>query len=43
LKLLAQNTAQSEFAIDRAVVEAPERALSEWVVASYRSRNATMP
>lgn len=43
LKLLAQNTAQSEFTIDRAVVEAPEKALSDWVVASYRSRNATTP
>jgi ATP-dependent Clp protease ATP-binding subunit ClpX len=37
LKLLAQNTAQTEFTIDRTVVEAPEKALSEWVVASYRS------
>lgn len=36
LKLLAQNTAQTEFTIDRAVVDAPEKALSEWVVASYR-------
>ena len=37
LKLVAQNTAQTEFTIDRAVVEAPEKALSEWVVASYRA------
>jgi ATP-dependent Clp protease ATP-binding subunit ClpX len=36
LKLLSQNTQQTEFTIDRAVVDAPERALSEWVVASYR-------
>ena len=36
LKLVAQNTAQTEFTIDRAVVEAPDKALSEWVVASYR-------
>jgi ATP-dependent Clp protease ATP-binding subunit ClpX len=36
LKLLAQNTAKTEFIIDRAVVEAPEKALSDWVVASYR-------
>jgi endopeptidase Clp ATP-binding regulatory subunit ClpX len=36
LKLLAQNTAQTEFIIDRTVVENPEKALSEWVVASYR-------
>jgi ATP-dependent Clp protease ATP-binding subunit ClpX len=37
LKLLAQNTSQTEFIIDRTVVDAPEKALSEWVVASYRS------
>ena len=36
LKLVAQNTAQTEFTIDRTVVEAPDKALSEWVVASYR-------
>ncbi len=36
LKLLSQNTAQIEFIIDRAVVEAPEKALSAWVAASYR-------
>jgi len=36
LKLLSQNTAQTEFVIDRAVVDAPEKALSDWVVASYR-------
>jgi ATP-dependent Clp protease ATP-binding subunit ClpX len=37
LKLLSQNTSQTEFTIDRAVVEAPEKALSDWVVASYRA------
>lgn len=36
LRLLSQNTSRTEFTIDRAVVEAPEKALSEWVVASYR-------
>ena len=36
LKLISQNTARTEFTIDRAVVDAPEKALSEWVVASYR-------
>jgi ATP-dependent Clp protease ATP-binding subunit ClpX len=36
LKLIAQNTAQTEFVIDRSVVDAPDKALSEWVVASYR-------
>jgi len=36
LKLISQNTARTEFMVDRAVVEAPDKALSEWVVASYR-------
>jgi len=37
LKLLAQNTSRQEFTIDRAVVDAPEKALSDWVVSSYRA------
>ena len=37
LKLIAQNTGQKEFAIDLDSVEAPDRILSEWVVASYRA------
>ncbi len=37
LKLIAQNTARREFDIDLPLVEAPDRVLSEWVVASYRS------
>jgi ATP-dependent Clp protease ATP-binding subunit ClpX len=36
LRLIAQNTGQQAFTIDEAVVEAPDRVLSEWVVASYR-------
>ncbi len=36
LKLVSQNTGQTEFAIDATVVEAPDKALSDWVVASYR-------
>jgi endopeptidase Clp ATP-binding regulatory subunit ClpX len=40
LKLLSQNTAQTEFQIDRAVIDAPEKALSDWVVASYRQSSA---
>ena len=36
LKLLSQNTAQTEFTIDQAVIDAPEKALSDWVVKSYR-------
>ncbi|HMJ91926.1 MAG TPA: AAA family ATPase, partial [Candidatus Acidoferrum sp.] len=41
LKLVSQNTGQTEFAIDHGVVEGPEKALSEWVVASYRKEGAT--
>ena len=36
LKLIAANTGQKEFTLDRAAVEAPDKVLSEWVVASYR-------
>lgn len=36
LKLIAQNTKQTEFVVDWKVVEAPDKVLSEWVVASYR-------
>jgi endopeptidase Clp ATP-binding regulatory subunit ClpX len=36
LKLVSQNTGQTEFVIDPAMVEAPEKMLSDWVVASYR-------
>jgi ATP-dependent Clp protease ATP-binding subunit ClpX len=36
LKLVAQNTGREEFVLDRDVVEAPDRVLSDWVVASYR-------
>lgn len=36
LKLVSQNTGQNSFEIDRAVVEDPEKRLSEWVVSSYR-------
>ena len=37
LKLIAQNTGKSEFEIDEAVVEAPDKSLSEWVVQSYQA------
>jgi ATP-dependent Clp protease ATP-binding subunit ClpX len=40
LKLIAQNTARTEFIVDRRVVDAPDKALSEWVVASYREKTA---
>ena len=36
LKLIAQNSGQREFTIDVDAVEAPDKVLSEWVVASYR-------
>jgi len=36
LKLISQNTGQQEFTIDVAAVEAPDKVLSDWVVASYR-------
>ncbi len=36
LKLISQNTGQTEFTIDGDAVDAPEKVLSEWVVASYR-------
>jgi endopeptidase Clp ATP-binding regulatory subunit ClpX len=42
LKLIAQNTARREFELDVPMVEAPDRVLSEWVVASYRP-GATTP
>ncbi len=37
LKLVAQNTGQHEFVVDLPAVEAPDKRLSEWVVASYRA------
>jgi endopeptidase Clp ATP-binding regulatory subunit ClpX len=40
LKLIAQNSGQREFEIDTAAVEAPDKALSDWVVASYRKGEA---
>jgi ATP-dependent Clp protease ATP-binding subunit ClpX len=36
LRLIAQNKGQREFAVDVDAVDAPDRVLSEWVVASYR-------
>jgi len=36
LKLVAQNTGQQEFTLDRAAVETPDKVLSDWVVASYK-------
>lgn len=38
LRLIEQNTGRKEFEIDEATVREPEKRLSEWVVASYRSQ-----
>ena len=40
LKLIAQNTGQQEFVIERATAETPDQTLSDWVVASYRASEA---
>ncbi len=36
LKLISQNSGQEEFVIDTDAVQAPDKVLSDWVVASYR-------
>jgi ATP-dependent Clp protease ATP-binding subunit ClpX len=36
LRLIAQNTGRRDFVVDRDAVDAPDKVLSEWVVASYR-------
>jgi ATP-dependent Clp protease ATP-binding subunit ClpX len=38
LKLISQNTGRGEFVIDVDGVEAPDKVLSDWVVASYREK-----
>jgi len=38
LKLISQNTGREEFVIDVDGVEAPDKVLSDWVVASYREK-----
>ncbi len=40
LKLIAQNSGQQEFVIDTDAVQAPDKVLSDWVVASYRGSQA---
>ncbi len=37
LKLVSKNSGQTCFVVDRAVVEAPDAAISRWVVSSYRA------
>jgi hypothetical protein len=41
LKLIAQNSGRKEFVIDKDAVESPDKVLSDWVVASYRSAGQT--
>jgi len=41
LKLIAQNKGQREFTVDADAVEAPDKVLSDWVVASYRTDSDT--
>ena len=43
LRLIEQNTGRKEFEIDEATVAEPEKTLSEWVVASYRSGEGQRP
>ena len=43
LKLIAQNSGQQEFVLDNDAVEAPDKVLSEWVVASYRGSELKSP
>jgi ATP-dependent Clp protease ATP-binding subunit ClpX len=42
LKLIAQNTGQREFLIDLNAVQDPDKTLSDWVVASYRSQEGNL-
>jgi len=41
LKLIAQNSGTRAFDIDASAVDAPDKVLSEWVVASYQRAQAT--
>jgi len=41
LKLIAKNTGQKRFVIDRKAAENPDKQLSDWVVASYRDQEAS--
>jgi endopeptidase Clp ATP-binding regulatory subunit ClpX len=43
LGLICRNSGQSEFAIPAEAVEAPDRVLSQWVVASYRTKENENP
>ncbi|MGH7973109.1 MAG: AAA family ATPase, partial [Limisphaerales bacterium] len=43
LKLISQNSGQNEFVLDTDAVQAPDKVLSEWVVASYRGAEKSPP
>lgn len=43
LKLIAQNSGRNEFVLDTNAVQAPDKVLSEWVVASYRPDATAAP
>jgi hypothetical protein len=43
LRLIAQNTGRREFVVDQDAVDAPDKVLNEWVVASYRKNEETNP
>ncbi len=43
LKLIAQNSGQQEFVLGPEAVTAPDKVLSEWVVASYRRDSPNRP
>ncbi len=40
LKLIARNSGQQQFVLDADAVQAPDKVLSDWVVASYRGAKA---
>ncbi len=43
LKLIAQNSGQRQFVLDADAVRAPDKVLSDWVVASYRNTAEPLP
>ena len=43
LKLISKNSGQQEFVIDTNAVQTPDKVLSDWVVASYRSSEPGKP
>jgi endopeptidase Clp ATP-binding regulatory subunit ClpX len=43
LKLISKNSGQQEFTIDADAVQTPDKVLSDWVVASYRTPGSSTP